>query len=445
MPVAPRHHLNGFAGFASVVAGSTARPSYLPVPGGKEHDRDSHGSRVRRVFRGACGAAEKYLTDYMVLPEQSGAVIAAWVAAAWLQDQWDKFPHLAVTSPEKRCGKTTLLDLLHQIVPRSRYTTNISPAALYRVIEKERPTLLMDESQSISRRGSEASEVIREILNAGIGKNAKVVRCGGQRMDEIQEFATYSPKVFAMIGEPDSVLADRCLPVALRRKTKADEVRRYRSREVEEVGAKVKAELEQWAIDNAEKVKEAYDRLEPFAIENDRMADLLMPLQAVVAVADLDGSGGLAGVLREYAESLDERDREADRQDPGVRLLVACQEIFTETAKATKCPSVLGVFLPTELLLLELKARTEEPWATYTRGLPITPEALAKLLRQYGIRSERNRDQSARGYVGARFKDAWDRYLACPSGTPPIPPTPDTPVSPILATPPNGKGGGPCP
>src|SRR5262249_28039287 len=146
------------------------------------------------------GAGVEYLEAYMVLPERTTAVvIAAWVAAARLQELWDKVPHLAVASPEKRCGKTTPLDLLPQVPPRPRYTTNISPASLYRVIEKEHPTLLMDESQSISRRGSETSEVIREILNAGIGKNAKVLRCGGDRMEEIVEFSVYGPKVFAMI------------------------------------------------------------------------------------------------------------------------------------------------------------------------------------------------------------------------------------------------------
>src|SRR5262245_4248246 len=134
-------------------------------------------------------------------------------------------------------------------------------------------------------------------------------------MTEIEEFSIYGPKVFAMIGEPDSVLADRCLPVALRRKTKQDQVQRYRSREVEEVGAEVRAELEQWAAENAVKVKEAYDRLEPFSIENDRMADLLLPLQAVVAVADLDGSDGLAGILRGYAADLDKREREVEDKD----------------------------------------------------------------------------------------------------------------------------------
>src|SRR5438132_862410 len=117
MPVSPvhRHHLNGSAPASSLAAKIADLPAgaiYLPVLG-EEDNRPSHDSRVSRVFRGAFGAAEKYLTDYMVLPERSAAVIAAWVGAAWLQDQWDKFPHLAVTSPEKRCGKTTLLDLLH--------------------------------------------------------------------------------------------------------------------------------------------------------------------------------------------------------------------------------------------------------------------------------------------------------------------------------------------
>lgn len=359
-------------------------------------------------------------------------VVAAWVVAAWLQDLWDRFPHLGVTSPEKRCGKTTMLDLLHQIVPRPRYTTNISPAALYRVVEKEHPTLLMDEAQSISRRGSEASEVMREILNAGIGRNAKVVRCGGLRMDEIQEFSVYGPKVFAMIGEPDGVLSDRCLPVALRRKTKEDEVRRCRSCEVEVYGSEVRTDLEKWTLENAEKVKEAYDSVDPFGIENDRMADLLTPLQAVLAVAAPDR----VKELEEYARGLDEREREADRMEPGLLLLAACREIFVAHLERIGTPSVM---ILTRALIAELVQRTEEPWATFTRGKEITPEALANLLKPYGIRSEMNAGKTARGYVSARFEDAWRRYLppAPPLENPPSLSNPSNPSAPSG----NGEGG----
>src|SRR2546421_7832970 len=66
-------------------------------------------SRDRRVSRGSQGArpapdagpiaaAEAYLNAYMVLPERSALVIAAWVQAAWLAEVWDRFAHLAITS-----------------------------------------------------------------------------------------------------------------------------------------------------------------------------------------------------------------------------------------------------------------------------------------------------------------------------------------------------------
>lgn len=379
-------------------------------------DRESRHSRVRRDFKGCpgvVGEVVKYLETYMVLPGSLVLVIAAWVIAAWLIDLFDRFPHLAVTSPEKRCGKTLLLDLLFLIVPKGRYTTNISPSALYRVIEAERPTLLMDESQSISRRGSEASEVIREILNAGIGRNAKVTRCAGEQHDKIVEFAVYSPKVFALIGDLDGVLADRCLPVRLERKTKEARVERYRSRIIEPIGKALGEKLEKWTKSNAKKVSEIYDHLEPFPIENDRMAELLLPLQAVLVVAAGDEA---LEILSDYATDLDERDREQETQTPGVRLLAACRELFGKKVG----------FMPTDTLIASLVDRREEPWHRWNRGEPMSREALANLLRPYGIRSARNKTQTARGYFAADFTDAWDRYL------PPLkkPPKPANPAGP---------------
>jgi hypothetical protein len=331
------------------------------------------------------------------MPDTSFLVVAAWIVAAYLIDNWDRFPHLAITSPEKRCGKTLLLDLLYLLAPRPRYTTNISPAALYRLVEKEKPTLLMDESQSLSRRGSEASEVIREILNAGIGRNSKVTRCAGENHD-VEEFSVYSPKVFALIGEPDAVLADRTLPVPLRRKTANNVVERYRSRVVEAEATKLQAAICQWAEKNAQRSAAIYDTLEPFPIENDRMADLLLPLQAVLTAID---GGQSLGVLHQFAQELDARDREQEMQSPGVRLLAACREIF---GNATS-------FISTESLIKQLASRREEPWYRWNKGFKISRESLANLLRPYGIRPSKNKKQTARGYHAADFQDAWKRYL----------------------------------
>ena len=232
-----------------------------------------------------------------------------------------------------------------------------------------------------SRRGSETSEVLRELLNAGIDRNAKVVRCGGERRDQIQEFKVYSPKVIALIGELDGVLADRCLPIFMKWKTQSDPVEPYRSRIVEPKGKLISEELEQWATNNADRVADVYDHMETFAIENDRMAELLLPLQAVLKVVD----AGRLPELEQYAKALDECDAQSERETPGVQLLLACREIFAvKFAKAKKGGTR---FLATTELIEKLVQRDQERWAHWPRGRQISPEAIANLLRPYGVRS----------------------------------------------------------
>lgn len=403
-----------------------------PSPEGKGNGTPAaNGSRVSTVstvsrdfsgYAGVIGEVAEFIAKYIVLPRTSILVISAWVAASWLMDVWDRFPHLAISSPEKRCGKTLLLELLALIVNKPRTTTNISPAALYRVVQQQKPTLLMDECQSLKRRGSEASEVMREILNAGIGKDAKVTRCGGKDHDRIDEFSVYSPKVFAMIGEPDGVLADRCLPVAMKRKTEDDHVERYRSRQVKAAGEALQSKLKEWAKENEEGVKTTYDAQEPFDIDNDRMADLLTPLQAVLVV--IGGDEALME-LRGYATDLDARDREQETQSPGVQLLAACREIYEELKKKGK------KFLQTDALISLLVDRDEEPWHRWNDGDPISREKLAWLLRPYGIRSKRDKGQQHKGYFSCDFEESWKRYLSSPASlenpaNPANPPNPST-------------------
>lgn len=349
---------------------------------------------------GAIGELARFFADYMVLPELSILTMATWVQAAHFigegedKGPWDQFPLLAITSPEKRCGKSTLLDLLRFVTPRADEGKFINPsaAAFYRAIEKSRPTIIMDESQSLKRRGSETSEVLREMLNASIRRDECVSRCVGDN-HEPMPFSIYSPKVFAQIGDPDGILADRCLPVRLERKTVGAQVERFRYKEAKKRGTKIKTKLEKWATTNLKAVTARYDALKPFDIDNDRMADLLMPLQAVL-------TGDALAMLERYARLLDERDRERETQSPGIQLLMACRELF----KGMK-------FISTKSLIAKLVAREEEPWAEWNNGRPISPEKLAGLLREYKIRSQRTPDQKYTGYYAVHFKDAWTRYL----------------------------------
>jgi hypothetical protein len=326
--------------------------------------------------------------------------------AAWSIECWDRFPHLDFASPEKRCGKTRALQALEQICPRPLNTASISPAALYRAVEQHRPTLLIDEAQSLTRRCSESAETLRELLNAGIDKNATVLRIGGPERDTLLRFAVYSPKVLALIGGLDPVLADRCLTIRMERKTDADRVAPWRSRLVQAQARPLAQRLARWTADNAEGLAKVYDAPEPFPLRNDRLAELMLPLQAVVKVADPKKLSG----LKRYAARLDDGDVETE--SPGVQLLAAMRHIFGDKD-----------FLPTAELIVALALRADEPWKRWNRGHSITNEALASLLRHFDIRPAQSRNKKVRGYYRADFETAWSRYLAPPRESRPARPT----------------------
>jgi hypothetical protein len=248
------------------------------------------------------------------------------------------------------------------------------------------------------------------------------------------DFPVYCPKVFAHIGPADLVLGDRCLPNLIERVTKEERrrlgLKRYRYRAVKAALEALHGELCIWAAENKERVREIYDGvdgagLEPFDVENDRLADLLTPLQAVlIAVGGQDSP--LLDILKTYAEGVDEQARQAEGPTDGVRLLFALYDIFHNAviAGATGRPPWEGISPDT--LIAKLVERKDEKWATYRRDKdPITREAMASLLRPYGIKSQFNKEKTGKFYYRGRFKDAWERYCHLP-GTE-IPSSPSNP------------------
>ena len=347
-----------------------------------------------------------YIGDYVAMPEQKRIVMSAWIVASPFVPLWDRFPILAAYSAEMRSGKTLLLRVLQPIVQRPRVTSSISTAAIFRLIAAEQPTLLNDEAQSVTD-GSERSQSMVELLCASIDRGATVARCVG-RDHEVAFMPAHTPIILAAIGKPTGVLYDRCVGIELKRKTDADVVTRFSSRAVEPLAADLKVAIEGWVETNRDRVSAAYDATEPLDIENDRMAELLMPLQAVCTV---DGLG--LDAIRAFADDAEREARDAEAATPGVRLLAAIRELFGQRQGEPG-----RRFIETLTLITNLCGRVEEPWGTYTRGKPITPEALAALLRPHGIRSGKSPSGKSRGFYERDFVEAWLRYLPAVESAP---------------------------
>jgi len=95
-------------------------------------------------------------------PEARDAT-AIWTLFAHAHDAAMISPILAIESPEKRCGKTTLLSTVALLVPRALPVVNCSHSVIFRAIEKYKPTILIDEADTILRDNDD----LRGILNGG--------------------------------------------------------------------------------------------------------------------------------------------------------------------------------------------------------------------------------------------------------------------------------------
>src|SRR4029453_223767 len=112
------------------------------------------------------------------------------------------------------CGKTVLLIVLGALVPRRMFAANVTPAVLFRTIEKFSPTLLIDEADTFIRDNDE----LRGVLNSGHTRTtATVIRAVGDDHDP-RAFSTWCPKAIALIGSLPGTLSDRSIEIGMRRR-----------------------------------------------------------------------------------------------------------------------------------------------------------------------------------------------------------------------------------
>lgn len=347
------------------------------------------------------------LGRFVVFASDAQAVaVALWVAHTHVFDAFDSTPFLAVTSPERRSGKTRLLDVIELLAARTWRAITPTEAVVFRKIEKARPTLLLDEADAIfGPRAEGAAEGLRALLNAGNRRGTTVPRCVGEGSKlEVRDFSVFCPKALAGIGKLPDTVADRSIPIRLQRRARGERVERFRSRDAEAELAPLRDALTSWA----RVASRALEGARPDIPEqlNDRAADGWEPL---LAVADLAG-GDWPARARSAALELHGSDPAAD-DGIGVLLLGHIREVFTAAGVER---------IGTETLLRSLAERDDGPWADWWAaelgaGRTKGPAArLARMLKPYGLAPEQLRVEGdkTRGYARSGFAEVWERY--CP-------------------------------
>lgn len=341
------------------------------------------------------------LTDcvrrHVVLTSEAHAhAIALWTLHAWCADHTPVLPLLTLSSPTKRCGKSTALGVIGNLTPRALTTSNISPAALFRSVEKWRPTLLIDEADTTLPN----NDALRGLLNAGHTRGATlVIRCVGDDL-EPTTFSVWGPKVLAMIGRPADTVLDRSVLVELRRKTTADRIEARRVHTEGATLAPLRQQCRRWADDHGAMLASA-DPTMPAGL-NDRAADNWRGMVAIADHAGPEWTGKAftaALALSGLAETGDE--------SIGVQLLTDLRDVWPADTD----------WWPTTELLAALQNLDERPWRTFGRdGKGLNAHRLGKMLREFKIQSRdartRESGKVAKGYLRAPIEDAALRYTS---------------------------------
>jgi putative DNA primase/helicase len=160
---------------------------------------------------------------YVVLPAGGADTLALWTVHTHALEVATVSPILTLQSPAKRCGKTTTLHILASVVAHALPCSTIRPAAIFRTVERYRPTLILDEADTYL---SPQHDDIRGILNSGHTRaTAFVIRTAGDD-HEPRRFSTWCPKAIALIGALPPTLADRSITLRLQRKALGERVER---------------------------------------------------------------------------------------------------------------------------------------------------------------------------------------------------------------------------
>ncbi|MDB2414889.1 DUF3631 domain-containing protein [Rickettsiales bacterium] len=365
-----------------------------------QHDPEPYFMNVEGDF--LLSEISDTIRQYVGLSFAAADAIALYIVYTHRYKLFPISPKLAIISPQKRCGKTTLLSIISKLVRRPLSASNITQSAVYRVIDAFSPTIIIDEADTFLRNNVELNGIINSSHSIDM---SYVIRSDGENF-ETKAFNTFAPIVIASIGKLKGTLLDRSVVIPMQRIKRTDKLEKFRSIYLTEEFLDIPGKIERFWEDNLEYFKES------MSVTDKKLADLPESISSraidnwlsLCTVAEIADSGGdwPERAIRAMME-LSSGDN-TDDNSISIQLLSDVRLIVNDYPNDK---------IPTQELITKLKEIEEAPWLTYSNGNPITDRNIAGLLSPYGIKSKsiRTGDKTHKGYEFKSFNDVFERYL----------------------------------
>jgi hypothetical protein len=336
------------------------------------------------------------IVRYCILPTpEAYDAVTAYIAATYGVPAWECATRLVITSPEKRCGKSRLLDVIEATCYQPLITVNISPAAMVRSISPDPPTILLDEADTVfGKKAADSNEDLRGIVNAGHQRNRPYIRWDVTARAP-EKCPTFSMCVLAGIGDMPDTIMDRSVVIRMRRRAPHEKVAPYRRRRDEPVLRELADRVGGWVKEIRPKLAAAA----PVMPVEDRAADTWEPL---VAIGDAAGEKWGTRIRMACLAMVSGEDDDGSDASLGLRLLADLREVFGD-----------ATHLYTTSVLDLLHRLEDAPWNDLF-GRQMTAHDLSKRLKPYSVKPvdvRENGGSNKKGYRRDDLFEAWNRYL----------------------------------
>ena len=372
---------------------------------------------------------EAVIKRHVVLPDHAEAALAVWVLHTYTFELRDTVAYVAIESPEKRCGKTTLLSVLAAMAHKPLIASNVTVGALFRAIDMCRPALFIDEADTFLA----GNTTMRGIINSGnTCRTAFVLRLSKSRWKTassasavfgvatatatgsgsgpailpvplaepvetgLKKYSCWCPKVIAMIGRVPDTIADRSIVVHMARKLVEETCAQLAELDPAEIRSKcARFALEAGpAIARAPKV-----RAEGL---NDRAADTFDPLSVIARLAGGEWEQKLPAAALALASST-----ASHTPNSGAELLLDVMSVFIEYGREK-------IFSRDLAIILQRGANGATSLTQNYSGL--NEHRVAQWLRPYGVkpRTFRLGQEVNKGYAMEDLREALLRYVPKP-------------------------------
>jgi len=145
-------------------------PEILPVANGEANNKASTHTAATQAATEAptINVLDLMLTlieEHVAITAEERLAVALWILHTYVFYRFAVTPRLALLSPVRECGKTSLIEMLELLVSEAYRTDNVTAAVIYHVLDcRPRTAMLLDEADNL---GLLNNPVLRAVFNSG--------------------------------------------------------------------------------------------------------------------------------------------------------------------------------------------------------------------------------------------------------------------------------------